>query len=356
MSKVRSSSVAASVPFDNSANGYTSTNVQAAIEESRQPSSGYTVNTTSNSQLILTSSSSNNQLFIGSTPGQSVTLPNATTLAAGRSFDFANKSSVLIPIYTSNGTLIATLYPESDVELIVTDISTVAGTWYKENGVYISPECIVLFDDFISSGVTSSTIGELPWTLISTVGHTPTYTISDTTNRGIFSLGTGTAIAAGGGIHLGQTSNILGGGVQVLSWRVRPITLSTAAQEYQLNFGLLGTINVTQEPTIGLYFSYQRAVTGVNWQFKSAQTTRTSVDTGIPVVANTWYNMTIVVNEAGTKVDAYINGTFIGTSITTTLPTGAMSPGSLAFKSVGTTNIKYEVDYCYYQVKLSTVR
>jgi hypothetical protein len=315
-----------------------------------------TIQTCANSQLVLTSASNTNYCFIGSIPGQSLKLPNATTLTAGTQYQVSNKSSVLIPVYLNSGTLFSYLYPESDLDLIITDISTTDGTWYKENGVYITPERTTLFDDFISSGVTSGTIGELPWTLITATGHTPTYATSTTTERGVLVLGTGTAVAAGGGIHLGQTSNVIGGGVQVLNWRVKVLTLSTAVQEYELHFGLLGTINVTSEPTSGLYFSYQRATTGVNWQFKSAQTTRTTVNTAVAVAINTWVNATLVVNAAGTQVDAYINGTFVGTSITTTLPTTAMSPASLSFKTVGTTNIQYYVDFCYYQVNWTTVR
>jgi hypothetical protein len=315
-----------------------------------------TIQTCANSQLVLTSASATNYCFIGSVPGQSLKLPNATTLTAGTEYKFSNKSTVLIPIYLNSGTLFAYLYPEADIELIITDIATTDGTWYKENGVYITPEKIVLYDDFISTGITSGTIGELPWTLITAAGHTPSYATSTVNERGVFVLGTGTGTAAGGGIHLGQTSNVLGGGVQVLNWRIRPLTLSTATQEYELYVGLLGTVNVTAEPTSGLYFSYQRATTGVNWQFKSAQTTRTTVNTGIAITANTWYNMTAIVNAAGTQVDAYINGVFIGTSITTTLPTTAMSPASIAFKTVGATNITYQADFCYYQINLSTVR
>ena len=315
-----------------------------------------TIQTCTNTQLVLTSASATDYCFIGSTPGQSVKMPDATTLTAGTLFVFSNKSTVLIPIYLNSGTLIAYLYPETDIELLITDITTTDGVWYKENGAYVTPEKIALFDDFIATGVTSGTIGELPWTLITAAGHTPSYATSTINERGVFVLGTGTGVAAGGGIHLGQTSNVLGGGVQVCSWRIRPLTLSTTAQEYQLFFGLLGTVNVTTEPTSGLYFAYQRATTGVNWQFKSAQTTRTTVDTGVAVTANTWYNFTLVVNAAGTQVDAYINGTFIGTSITTTLPTIPMSPASLAFKTVGATNITYQADFCYYQVSLTTVR
>lgn len=315
-----------------------------------------TIQTCTNSQLVMTSASNTQYCFIGSTPGQSIKLPNATTLTAGTQYKYSNKSTVLIPIYLNGGTLFAYLFPETDIELLVTDITTTDGTWYKDNGVYLTPEKIVLFDDFISTGVTSGTIGELPWTLITAAGHTPSYATSTVNERGVFVLGTGTGIAAGGGIHLGQTSNVLGGGIQVCNWRIRPLTLSTATQEYEQYFGLLGTVNVTAEPTSGLYFSYQRATTGVNWQFKSAQTTRTTVNTGVAVAINTWYNCTLVVNAAGTQVDAYINGTFIGTSITTTLPTVPMSPAALAFKTVGATNITYQADFCYYQVSLSAVR
>jgi hypothetical protein len=44
MSKIQATPVAVSVPFDNSTNGFTSTNVQTAIEEAKTASSGFDEN------------------------------------------------------------------------------------------------------------------------------------------------------------------------------------------------------------------------------------------------------------------------------------------------------------------------
>jgi hypothetical protein len=349
VSKLQGRTVASTAPTSGQLLAWNSGSSQWEPTTSAAGSTGFTVNTTANSQLTLTSSSSNSQLFIGSTPGQSVVLPNATTLVAGNKFDFANKSSVLIPIYTNGGALLAILYPESDLELIVTDISTSAGTWYKENGVYITAERVALFDDFISSGITSGTIGELPWTLVAAGGHTVSYATSTTTEQGVIVLGPGTGINAGGGLHLGNTAMVVGGGAQVMEWRVRFPTLSTSTQEYEAYCGLSNTLTVTAEITNGVYFAYQRA-SNVNWTLKTAATTR------IAVAANTWYKLTLVINAAGTQVDGYINGVFVGTSITTTIPTAAMSPAILSQKTVGATDIPYQVDYAYYTKNWTTLR
>jgi hypothetical protein len=44
MSKIQSTPVAQSIPFDNSTNGFTSTNVQTAIEEAKTATSGFDEN------------------------------------------------------------------------------------------------------------------------------------------------------------------------------------------------------------------------------------------------------------------------------------------------------------------------
>jgi hypothetical protein len=349
VAKLQNRTMATTAPSNTQVIGWNSTSTQW------EPQGGVSVLSTANSALTLTSSSIDDIVFIGNTPGQSVILPVATTLFAGKKYLFSNKSTVLIPIKTSDSAILGYLYPESDMELIVTDATTSVGTWYKENGVTVSSEKVVLFDDFISSGITSGTIGELPWTLVAATGHTVSYAASTVNEQGVIVLGPGTGIAAGGGLHLGNTSTVIGGGVQVMEWRVRFPTLSTATQEYEFYCGLSNTITTTAEITNGIYFAYQRA-SNVNWTLKTAATTRTTVASATAVTANTWYKLTLVINAAGTQVDGYVNGVFIGTSITTTIPTVAMSPVILSIKTVGTTDIPYQVDYAMYVKNWTTVR
>ena len=281
--------------------------------------------------------------------------PDARTLTVGTEFDLINASSTVIPVKLNGGSLVHLLYPQLDTKLVVTDIATTDGTWYDVMDGYNSSKRMHLFDDFISSGITSGTIGELPWTLVTAAGHTVSYFTSTASEAGVIVLGTGTGISAGGGLHLGNTSNVVGTGLMVMEWRVRFPMLSVAGQRYEAYMGLNNTITATAETATGIYFAYQE-VSSPNFTFKASNANvRTTVNSGVAVVANTWYKLTLVVNAAGTQVDGYINGNFIG-SITTNIPTAALAPVIISQKTVGTTNISYHLDFAKFMKNWTTPR
>jgi hypothetical protein len=315
---------------------------------------GVTFVVTSNVNTSLTSSSTNYQIFTGSTPGQRITMPDATTLSAGTDFFLINKSSVLIPVYNNAATLVGMLYPDQYLEALVTDISTAAGVWFFEQATPISQMQSQLYDDFIASGITSGSIGQLGWTLVAGGGHTVSYVAGTTTEYGVLNMGTGTGIAAGYVIHLGNTAAVVGGGVRINEWRVRFPTLSTSTQEYTTYIGLLNTLTSTAEPTNGIYFSYSRAASTF-WQVKTANTTRTTVTSSVTVTANQWYKLALVVNAAGTNIDFYIDGTYVGSS-TTNIPTSAVAPAWNSLKTVGATDIAQHIDYVYDIKSFSVLR
>jgi hypothetical protein len=66
MPKIQSTPVAVSVPFDNSTNGFTSTNVQTAIEEARVASSGFDENKILTSAVFEVLVDSNGNVLRGS--------------------------------------------------------------------------------------------------------------------------------------------------------------------------------------------------------------------------------------------------------------------------------------------------
>jgi hypothetical protein len=306
---------------------------------------GVTFITSSNVNTALTASSTNYQIVIGSTPGQRLTLPDATTLSTGTDFFLVNKSSVLVPIFNNSATLLGVLYPDQYIEALVSDVSTAAGIWFLEQATPISQSQSQLFDDFIGSGIASGAIGQMGWTLVAGGGHTVAYVAGTSTEYGVLNLGTGTGIAAGYVMHLGNTASVVGGGIRVNEWRVRFPTLATAAQDYTTYIGLLNTLTATAEPTNGIYFSYARA-TSTFWQVKTANTTRTAVTTSVTVTANQWYKLSMVINAAGTNVDFYIDGTYVGSS-TTNIPVAAIAPVWTSLKTVGATDIAQHIDYMY---------
>jgi len=88
--------------------------------------------TVSNVITSLTSASSYVHIFIGSTAGQRINLPTATTLQAGHAFRFWNKSTTEIDVRNTSGTSLALLQPDDKIETTVRDVSTGDGIWIFE--------------------------------------------------------------------------------------------------------------------------------------------------------------------------------------------------------------------------------
>lgn len=79
--------------------------------------------------LSLAVTSNTNQFFTGTTAGQLINLPNATTLRQGRYFHIWNNSTQDIAVRDNGGNLLRTVRPDTVAVFIVTDIGTANGTW-----------------------------------------------------------------------------------------------------------------------------------------------------------------------------------------------------------------------------------
>jgi hypothetical protein len=65
-----------------------------------------------------------------------------------------------------------------------------------------------------------------------------------------------------------------------------------------------------------LFFRYTDNVNGGRWEaVTKAGGVETATDTGIAVVANTWYKLRLVVNAAATSVAFSINGALVATNV-----------------------------------------
>lgn len=84
---------------------------------------------TANTTTTLTTSSNRTLVYTGSTTGQIVKLPDATTLTVGREFKIWNTSTVSMVIQDNSGTVLTRLSAAEKVELECTGIGTAAGTW-----------------------------------------------------------------------------------------------------------------------------------------------------------------------------------------------------------------------------------
>lgn len=96
---------------------------------------GFATQVTSNSTITLTVASPHVQHFSGTTAGQIVKLPVATTLGTGQRFDFYNLSTQTVTIQNSAGTVLLNLIANSSVQFLLTDASTSIGTWVYRSTV-----------------------------------------------------------------------------------------------------------------------------------------------------------------------------------------------------------------------------
>jgi hypothetical protein len=121
---------------------------------------------------------------------------------------------------------------------------------------------------------------------------------------------------------------LLGSGKLSVNFVVNLNTLSTNPNEYQAYFGLTDEMILAdpQEPANGVWFYYTDSVNSGQWVLNcSSGGTTTSVNTTVAASTN-WVNLGFIVNADADEVNFTINGTPVGTPITTNIPTVAMAP------------------------------
>ncbi len=246
------------------------------------------------------------------------------------------------------------------VNLYVTPTSLTRKSVSFVNDAVIDPRTFsYFFDDFETAATTG-----LVWTAGNTgttTGNQTVATVAPADNAlGVITFSTRTAANGGSSLYRSQTGIMLGKGEFTFESRVRVTTLSIATQEFAFAAGLHDSpLNTAKDAVDGVYFIYDRVVSGNNWQCVTASNSvRTTVDSGVPVTAGAWVRLEAVVNASGTSVTYYINDASVAT-IATNIPTAAgRVTGSriLLLKSAGTTARTVSVDYWYRQIRFMASR
>jgi hypothetical protein len=184
----------------------------------------------------------------------------------------------------------------------------------------------------------------------------------DSTTLGIHTLGLGTTGLGLAGLRMNVSILAVGGGAYRARFDVNITDISTGAQEYVYRNGFLYTANAI--PTNGIWFEYDRANYGANWQAvvcNAGSYTRT--DTGVAVVTAQRIKLGFDVNAAGTSVIFKIAGTTVATMLTASghnipISTRVMMPAFHALKTVGTSasSILFHHDYWYLDHTFTTDR
>jgi len=81
------------------------------------------------STLTLTTNSTGNQAFTGTTAGQIVNLGNATTFQTGQEWWIHNQTTQNISIVNFANTVLTTIFPETRSKAVLRDNSTTLGVW-----------------------------------------------------------------------------------------------------------------------------------------------------------------------------------------------------------------------------------
>lgn len=309
--------------------------------------------TVANSNLALTSTSKRGQIFSGTVGGQTVNLPDATTLSVGATFYFINKSDPLVMVRNSAGTFIAPILPTKELKVILTDNSTSAGSWYDvASGMDYGQ--FKLYDDFVSAAVTTGTIGALGWTL--TTG-TVAYQASTGASNGVIRLSTGTGASSLCALGLGTTTPILlNNAITFFEGRfAMPSLGGPGANQLGFQMGLLNATTVVAPSAnpplnaIGFHFDGS-GNTPTLTAFSSNAATTTTIATGLTPAINTFYKISFITNAAGSSAYFYLNNAFVGTS-STNMPTTILMAPMMKINSGGTNAAAKTVDIDFYDLQ-----
>jgi hypothetical protein len=146
----------------------------------------------------------------------------------------------------------------------------------------------------------------------------------------------------------------VGGITRVVSWVRTEDDLSDGTDRYTLRSGFfsMSLPNVINE---GIGFEYVDNENSGRWQLITHNGSETSSDSGITVVADTWYKLSWQANTDGTSVDFFIDDVLVGTH-TTNIPSGttfSLFYNTHIMKLAGTTDRSFYIDAYYVYKELT---
>jgi hypothetical protein len=195
---------------------------------------------------------------------------------------------------------------------------------------------ILMQDEFMSGGTTTTLLGELGWSLPAGTVSRPSTAAAN--HQGYIRLDTGAGAGTfarfntGDNIQLSTTYN------PTIVWIVKLTQTNTNTGAMVGGSSDFSTIT----PNNGIYF--QKLPADTNWFAVTRSTTETRTDTGVAASTN-WVNMRIVASAA--SVAFYINEVLVATNVAT-IPSGAsanyFSPG-LSINNVDAASKTMDIDY-----------
>lgn len=134
--------------------------------------SGFRTQATAASTLNLVVGDATIQVFTGSTAGQIVRTPNATTLLAGRHFEIINASTVPLTLQDNGGNVLAYISQGRKCIVFALTVASANGTWQTYND-FISANY-----DLVSQAGPFATLSQITYTTMVTY-NTPNLALGD---------------------------------------------------------------------------------------------------------------------------------------------------------------------------------
>ena len=276
---------------------------------------------------------------VGGTPS-SITLTNATG-------------------YPEATTTTAGTVPGIGINAVNAPTATNAATLAQINGLS-RRTMSMLFTDFMGrTGGIFSTEG-FQWGTQSASGGVQADQASEASHPGINRLSTGATSASGYfGFDTASSNNsiyLLNDGTLYWEWCIRIPTLSDATNRFIVHVGCASASASVSTDMFSIRYS-DNVNSGKFLGVCRAASSETTVDTGITVVANTWYRVGALMNANATSAQFYIDGVATGSPITTNIPTNTFRIGGGIYKTVGAAAARtMDVDYTYYLKTFTTAR
>lgn len=286
-----------------------------------------TVTNTSAGTLALTTGSPYLIIFTGTTAGQIVTLPNATTIAIGYRQAIHNNSTQSITIQDASSTDVIIITTGQRAVLALQVAGTTGGTWSVEfmTSTSTSVQYTTLMqglDDlqYVDGNldIGHSPLGFLRGASGSGAAVSMPTTPIDARSWGFMRFTTGTYASGRCWVSAVSSTVQISTLKLIMEFRVMLPVLSTATQRFTFYFGLMNGTAAGQ-PTEGIYFMHVDNVNSGNWTLRtvSASTASTLNTTILPTI-NTWYRLRFEF-ISNVLVNCYVDDALVG-SILSNIP------------------------------------
>jgi hypothetical protein len=240
--------------------------------------------------------------------------------------------------------------------------SHINGAWQCGDGDYSLLDSTVssIADEFMPSRTASGQVGALGWSTVQIgTSYTCAYVTGVASHPGIFRCGSGTTAGDGASVVLTDSTD---GAIYPISnlgtWEMQAVVMSDASTVGNAKFFVgLSDNQAVYHPAGGNSIAVRYDVAGggcgsgestTHWVYEVIVAgTKSCVDSGLTVAANTWYKVRIYSTTAGT-INFQINGANSGSI--TAAPTIAMTPQFMVL-TTGTNTERLSIDWFAMKVR-----